>query len=276
MPVYGLGTWEMGGRTERDFTNDDARDIQAIKSAIDLGVTHIDTAEKYADGYTETLVGEGIKEYDRSKLFLVSKVRKEKLSYDAILKSCDESLARIGTTYLDMFMLHFYSTEVSLKDSMHALDRLVEENKVRHIAVANFTKERFTEAQSYTSNKIVCNQLHYNLIFREPEREDLVEYCQDNDVFLTAWRPVQKGLLTSGVPEILDSMSKKYNKTPAQVAINWLISQDNVITIAKTSNVEHLKENLGALSWQMETEDVERLRAEFPGQKDVSDAVPLR
>lgn len=90
---------------------------------------------------------------------------------------------------------------------------------------------------------------------------------------LVAWRPLQKGTLLKS--SLLDELAKKYSKTPAQVAINWLISQKNVVTLSKTSNVEHLKENLGAVGWTMEASDVERIKKEFPDQKDVSDAVPL-
>jgi len=91
-----------------------------------------------------------------------------------------------------------------------------------------------------------------------------------------AWRPVQKGLLTErGHSPVLDEMCEKYHKTPAQIAINWLISQENVVTLSKMSTPQHLEENLGALGWKMEIEDIERLRNEFPNQQDVSDAVPL-
>src|SRR5579872_5560194 len=101
MPVYGFGTWEMGGRDNRDSNNDDEADIQAIKSSIDNGVTHIDTAESYADGYSEVLVGRAIKNYDRNKLFIASKVRAIHLKYDDLVKAANDSLERIGTNYLD-------------------------------------------------------------------------------------------------------------------------------------------------------------------------------
>lgn len=137
------------------------------------------------------------------------------------------------------------------------------------------SKERLIEAQSYTHNKIVCDQVHYNLEFREPERSHLVEYCQENDIFLVAWRPVGKGNLLEKVPLIMQEMCEKYKKTPAQIALNWLISQDNVLTLSKTRDVDHLEENLGALGWMMDQDDIERMRSEYPNQKDVSDTVPL-
>lgn len=275
MPIFGLGTWQMGGRKEHDLLNDDNADIAGIRAALDAGITHIDTAEVYAAGYTEILVGKAIKGYDRLKIFLVSKVQVKNLNYKDILISCQKSLQRLETDYLDLYLLHRYSEDIPLKDSMRALDKLMADGKIKNIGVCNFTKEHLAEAQSYTKNKIVCNQVHYNFMFREPERKGLVEYCQNNDVFLSAWRPVGKGDLLENPPAVLKEICKKYQKTPAQVAINWLISQLNIITLSKMRHVNHLNENLGALGWQMENNDIERLRREYPGQQDVSDAVPL-
>lgn len=276
MPVYGLGTWQMGGRFERDLNNDDAADIQAVKKAIDLGVTHIDTAEKYAEGHAEELVGEAIKGYSRTKIFLVSKVGSNHLRHDDLLNSAERSLKRLGVDYLDLYLLHSPSLEIPIQETMKAMDKLLADGLIKNMGVSNFSIERLKEAQSLTRNKIVANQLHYNLLVREAERKGLVEYCQANDVMFIAWRPVQKGILTEAGIAVLDGMVKKYQKTPAQIAINWLISQDNVITLSKTSSPGHLKENLGALGWQMEEADIEILRKEFPNQLEVSDAVPLK
>lgn len=275
MPVLGIGTWQMGGRFERDAANDDVADISAIRAAIDLGVTHIDTAESYAAGYAERIIGEALQGYERSKLFLVSKVSKWNLRYDDIIKSACASLERLKTDYLDLYLIHQPNAEISIKETIRALDTLYETERIRHIGVSNFTAERIEEAQSYTKNKIVANQVHYNLIFREPERKRLIQYCLEHDVMFIAWRPVQKGILTTrGVP-ILDEMCKKYGKTPAQIAINWLISQPGIVTVAKTTTIEHLRENLGAIGWNMAANDIELLRREFSNQQDVSDAVPL-
>lgn len=168
------------------------RDISAIRNCIEHGITHIDTAELYANGYTETLIAAALKGYNRSGIFLVSKAHWDHLSYDGIIHACRESLKRLETNYLDLYLLHSYNAKFPLKESMEALDYLVTEGLVRNIGVSNFTKEHLAEAQSYTKNKIVCNQVHYNLIFREAEATGLLRYCQENDVFLSAWRPVQK------------------------------------------------------------------------------------
>jgi len=274
MPVYGLGTWQMGGKMSHDPDNDDATDIKAIQSAIDLGVRHIDTAEVYADGYAEILVGKAIQDYDRSNLFLVSKVYSNHMTYDALIQACKDSLIRMKTDYLDLYLLHRYP-ETTLKEAMRALDTLKEEGLIKNIGISNFNVERMKEAQANSKYKIVANQVHLNLKYRESEQKGVLKYCQEQDVMLIAWRPTQKGFLLEKIPPILQATCEKYGKTPAQIAINWLISQKSVVTLAKTSNVRHLKENVGAVDWIMEKEDIEMLRNEFPNQESISDSVPL-
>ena len=276
MPIFGMGTWQMGGKKEIDPNNDDKADIQAIQKAVELGITLIDTAATYAAGHTEEIVGQAIKELDRSKLFVVSKVPPPFLTREGVIKSAKESLKRLNTDYFDLFLIHSPNPEIPIKETMQGMNDLLKIGLTRNIGVCNFTIERFEEAQQHASiQRLQLNQLHYNLMFREPERKGLVKYCQENDVFLQAWRPVQKGILTNPGNAVVDAMCQKYRKTPSQIAINWLISQKNVITLSKMRNEEHIKENLTALDWAMDDLDIAKLDKEFPNQKDVSDAVPL-
>jgi len=142
MPEYGLGTWEMGGRKEHDPSNDDQADIKAIQEAIKLGVFHIDTAEAYADGYSEVLIAKAIKGQDRSKLFLSSKINTKNLEYEEVLSACEKSLKRLQTDYIDLYMPHGYNSAFSLKDTMRALDKLVDDRIVKNIGLSNFGVEK--------------------------------------------------------------------------------------------------------------------------------------
>lgn len=272
MPEFGLGTWHMGGSYQPDPSHDE-RDIEAIRAAIRLGVTHIDTAELYGQGHAEELVGQAIREFERSDLFIISKVWPTHMSYGGMFQACKASLERLGTDYLDVYVLHRYSPAPA--ETMRAMDDMVDEGLIRAIGVSNYGVEHLIEAQKLARHPVVYNQVHYNLEFREPERSGLLDYCQQADVLLAAWRPVQRGALLEDPPEVMRKVCDKYGKTPAQVALNWLLSQKNVVTLSKTSTVEHLEENLGAIGWTMEPEDVELLRREYPGQKDVSNTVPL-
>lgn len=273
LPVYGLGTWQMGGRLERDTSNDEA-EIPAIKAAIEHGITHIDTAESYGNGHSEELVAQAIAGYDRSKLFIASKVSAWNQSYDGVLKACEASLKRLGTDYIDLYMPHrFPEPGIDIKDTMRALDRLKDEGLIRNIGFCNASVNRLKAAQDCTSNQIVCNQIEYSLQFREAEQLGVIKYCQENDIMIVAWGPLHKGTIDQ--TGMLQELAEKYSKTPYQVAINWLLSQPNVVTIPKTTQVAHLEENLGAIGWELSAEDMERLTKDFPDQQFVSQRVSL-
>jgi len=275
MPVFGLGTWMMGGDMVHNPQNDDKADIQAIRNAINNGITHIDTAQNYAQGHAEELVGKAIKNYEREKLFIVTKLHKANLAYKDVLSSFADSLQRLNLSYVDLLLIHSPNLDIPLKDTILAMNKLITNGSVKYIGVSNFALPRLKQAQELSKYPIVTNQVHYNLIYREPERTGLLEYCQQNDVILTAWKPLQKGVLLEKETEIVNEMCRKYQKTPAQIAINWLTSQKNVVTLSKMGDKQHLNENVEAINWDMDEEDIKRLDKEFPNQQDVSDRVPL-
>lgn len=267
LPVYGMGLARIGGHEEPD-TSQDSQWIEAIKQAIDSGITHFDTAEAYGAGHSEELLSQAINGVSRDQLIIASKISAWNQSYDKVRKSCEASLKRLKTDYIDLHMLHtFPEPGIDIKDTMQAMTELVDQGLIKHIGVSNFSMNRFKAAQAATPHKIVCNQLHYNVRFREPEARGILEYSQKNDIFLVAWKPIQRGELTEVT--ILEELAEKYNKTWRQVAINWLISQDHVVTICKTTSPEHLQENLGALDWSMEPEDIERIRNDFPNREKI-------
>ena len=275
MPVFGIGTWMMGGNHQKDPNNNDDADRQAIRNALNAGITHIDTAEMYASGHAEELVGEVIKDYSRKNIFLVSKVWHTHLRFNDVLAACKKSLERLKTDYLDLYLIHAPNPDIPIKETMKAFDRLLILGLIKNIGVSNFSVRSFQKAQDCTQNKIVANQLHYNLMIREVEEKGLLAFCQKEDVILCAWRPVQKGQFNAKSFKMLDSLAQKYHKTPTQIAINWLISQKNVVTVSKMRNPVHLKENIGAVGWNMKDEDIEILRNEFPDQSDISDATSI-
>ncbi len=273
VPAIGYGTWTVGGKWEAD-TSDDANEINAIKEAIKNGVTHIDTAEIYSGGHAEEIVGEAIKEFDREKLFITSKVYPDNLGYEDVLKAAEGSLKRIGIEYLDLYLIHAYNEKIPLAETMKAMDELVSKGSVKNIGVSNFSVTQMKEAQALTKNKIVANQIQYNLIIRdkglwsENMESEIIPYCQENDIIVIAWAPLQKGRLAASGFEVLDSVCDKYNKTPSQVALNWLISKKNIVVISKANKKEHLMDNLGAIGWKLEQEDIKRLdETEFKDTK---------
>lgn len=274
IPVFGMGTWMMGGGSTRDPENDDQRDIDGLRYGLGKGLTHIDTAEMYAAGHAEEMVAEAIANYHRDHLFITSKVWYTNLRYDDVLKAAENSLKRLGTDYLDLYLIHKPNEAIPMEETFKALDKLQDQNLIRHVGVSNFSTERLKQAQTMSYHPIVANQVQYNLTIREPEASGLLEYCQRNDVIVMAWRPIEKGVITESPCPVLKSLMEKYNKTAAQIALNWLISQPNVVTMSTMRSPNHIDDNIDSVSWTMESEDVELLRTEFPDQQTVS-AVPL-
>jgi diketogulonate reductase-like aldo/keto reductase len=245
IPVLGLGTWRACKMFQKRKTNKDDKDIMAIQKAIRLGFTRFDTAEIYAEGHAEEILGKGIENAERKKLFITSKVCRDNLKYSKVLRACENSLKRLGLDYLDLYLIHGPNYDIPIEETVKAFDRLLDEGLIKNIGVSNFGVESLKRAQASARNKIVLNQVHYNLIFREPVAEGLLDFCQENDVMLEAWRPIEEGSLANCGVEVLDKMAKKYKKTQAQVAINWLISQKNVVAVVKSSHCGHLLENIG-------------------------------
>lgn len=265
IPVLGLGTWLIGGDTTPDYSEDEQA-IQAIKSAIDLGYDHIDTAEYYGNGHCEELVGKAIKDIDRQSLFITSKVWTTNLNYNDVISSAKRSLQRMRTDYIDLYLIHSPSSNIPIKKTMSAFDYLVDNKMVKYIGVSNFKASQLKEAQKYAKHKIVANQIEYSLLTRNIGKysgnrdmeSKTIPYCQENDIIIMAERPIERGLILKSHP-LLDSLEKKYKKTKAQIAMNWLISKKNVVTIPKSTNLNHLKENLGSIGWQMDKSDIELL-----------------
>lgn len=259
MPILGFGTWGVGGFLTKDPSNDDQADRKAIQKAIEAGITHIDTAEMYAQGHAEEIIGKAIKGYDRKKLFITSKV-KDHLQKKDVIRAARRSLKRLAIDYLDLYLIHAPNSQIPISETLEGFDELVYDGLVKHIGVSNFTVSQLKEAQDSTKNKIVTNQIHYSLLSKEQEKEDIISYCQKKDMLITAYRPVERGLLTQKGNKIIDELCHKYQKSPPQIAINWLISQPNIVTIAKMNNKKHLEENLQAVGWTMEEADVEKLQ----------------
>jgi diketogulonate reductase-like aldo/keto reductase len=180
--------------------------------------------------------------------------------------AAERSLNRLGTAYLDLYLLHGPSLETPIAETIKALDFLVKQGIVKNIGVSNFSAERLSEAQKYTTNKIVVNQVQYSLQVREAESRGVLKYCQENDIALIAWRPLALGELTHNDSDTLRQVALRHSATPAQIAIAWLISQENVGTIFKCSNPLHLKENIHALKIKLTDLEIEALRKDFPNQ----------
>ncbi len=269
VPVLGLGTWKMGGRHERETTHDKT-DVEAIKMGIQLGLTHIDTAEQYGAGHAEELVAEAIKQskVKRDQLFITSKVMSQHLHHDDVIVACKKSLERLHTDYLDLYLVHHPNPEIPITETMRAMNYLVDSHMVRMIGVSNFSVADLQEAQKYSKHKLVTNQIEYSLLARDAGRftknmeSETIPYCEHHGIKVIAWRPLAYGLLAKPGFPALDALAKKYGKTQGQIALNWIISK-NMLVLVKATKIEHMKENIGAMGWRLSEDDIVALELGF-------------
>lgn len=262
IPVLGLGTWGMGGRQIEDHRWNE-ENVTAIRMAIELGLTHIDTAEYYGAGHTEELVGEAVEPYQRDSLFITTKVWHTHLRHSDLLESMRKSLRRLRQDYVDLYLVHWPNPDVPLKETMKAMELCIEEGYTRFIGVSNFDWSLMREAQSrLESHDLVANQVEYSLLDQKPKM-DLLPRMQAGNRTLIAYRPLGRGILVRPGNNVLDEVAEKYGKSQTQVALNWLISQDNVVAIPKSSNPVHLLDLAGAVGWELGLEDSIRLSQAF-------------
>jgi diketogulonate reductase-like aldo/keto reductase len=247
--VIGQGTWGMGEsrRTEKD-------EIAALRLGIELGMTHIDTAEMYADGGSERVVGQAV-EGRRPEVFLTTKVWPDNASYAGTLKACERSLRRLGTDYIDLYLLHWPSRH-PIKETMRAMEELVGRGQIRFIGVSNFDVSQLKAAQAaLTRERLACNQVLYHLRDRKIER-DLLPYCETQNIAVVGYTPLARGGFLKGV---VTEIATKHNRSPRQVALNFLTRRTSLFTIPKASQAEHVRENAAALDFTLSPNDLKAI-----------------
>lgn len=240
LPQLGFGTYRLGGQTATD----------AVSTALETGYTHVDTAEGY---HNETEVGAALAEHDREDVFLTSKVLPSNLHYESVLDACEDSLDRLGTDYLDLYLIHWPNPTVSLRETLQALERLHDAGKVRNVGVSNFSRYQLMFALKVSDFPIAVNQVEFHPWLYQA---DLLEYCEDNDVVLTAAAPLARTEVFAD--PVVQDVADTYDRTPAQVVLRWQL-QKGVVTIPRSSTPEHIRANFDVLDWELDAEDVARI-----------------
>jgi diketogulonate reductase-like aldo/keto reductase len=257
-PVVGLGTWQL----EAD---DRERAIRAIRRAIDVGMTHIDTAELYGDGEVESLIGEAIAGY-RSDVFLTSKVHPDHATYTGTLLACEKSLRRLRTDRLDLYLLHWRGT-LPLAETLRAFEALEREGKIRAFGVSNFDVADVEAAiEVVGEGRIACNQVLYHLGERDAEHV-LHRICARHGIALVAYSPLGSGRFPrpgSFKGDVLASIAAAHGATPHAVALSFLLRQDLTFVIPKASRPEHVEALARAGDLELTAEDVDAIDGAFP------------
>jgi len=258
LPKIGFGTARLGGLI-LPFRWRDAAYLSALRSAIELGYTHFDTAELYALGHSEELIGRALRELGvkRESVLITSKVFSNHLRHPSILRACERSLRHLGMDYIDLYLIHWPNTSVPLSETFRALNQLVREGKIRHIGLSNFNVAQLKEAQSLSETPILTDQVPYSIRDRTYVHNGLVEYCQQNDILVTAYTPIGHRRLPN--PPALQSIAQARRVTLHQLALAWLVNQPRVITIPMSFNPQHQKENLAAADIALSESEMESL-----------------
>lgn len=262
MPLLGIGTYTFGGEHEADYSKDEEW-VQAIKDALDEGYTHIDTAEVYGNGHSEELVAKAIGGFDRKKLFITTKVYHNHFEYEEVLKSAKASIERLKIKYIDLYLLHSFDPNMNLKETMEAMNKLVEMGLLKNIGVCNFKPEQLKEAQKYSKSKIVVNQMKFNLWANKRPDVDTFAYCQNNDIIVTAYKLFGRDKIKYDKIPLLTEIGKKYKITEAQAMIAWVLSKKNFVAIFTSMDKNHLKEDMAALKIKLDEEDIKLLDKEL-------------
>ena len=171
-------------------------------------------------------------------------------------------LKRLRTDYLDMIYIHSSINPFPMEEYIAGLNDVVDKGLAKGLAVSNFNLEQLKQAQKLSKHPILANQMLYNILERSDVTNEMLDYCKENNILLVAYRPVERKLLADEcTSETVLKMAKKYNKTPAQIALNWLCSKPNVVAIPKATKPEHIEENLASLDFEMSLEDIKLLDA---------------
>ncbi|MEN0118471.1 MAG: aldo/keto reductase [Agrobacterium cavarae] len=255
IPALGIGTWNMG-----ESNAEEAQEVASIRKAVELGMTVVDTAEMYADGRSEEIVGKAIADL-RDEVFLVSKVYPFNASATGTIEACERSLKRLGVDHLDLYLLHWRGSH-PLEETVAAFEKLKRSGKIRDWGVSNFDTDDMEELFEVENGRnCAVNQVLYNLSRRGVEY-DLLPWCQEKGLPLMAYSPIEQGRILNN--HELIRIAKAYQATPAQVALAFLLERDGVVAIPKSAKPERVEENRGATDLDISDEDWASLDAAFP------------
>ena len=289
-----------GNESDWQLEPDEARPI--VKRAIDLGINFFDTANAYSNGRSEEITGELLRDC-RDDVVLATKVyfpmgekpNQHGLSRIHIMKAIEDSLRRLGTDHVDLYQIHRWDYETSVEETLRTLDGLVRQGKVRYIGASSMWAWQFAIAL-WTSDRLglerfVSMQNHYNLAYREEERE-MIPLCRDQGIALLPWSPLAKGFLSGrykrgempnskrfksdellaerffrpedfDVVERLVEVAKEKGASPAQVAISWLLHKGVTAPIVGPTKIEHVEEAVAALDVKLNGDDMKRLEEPY-------------
>jgi diketogulonate reductase-like aldo/keto reductase len=254
VPALGQGSWGMG-----EDRNRRADEIAAVREGVALGMVVIDTAEMYGDGGTERFLAEAISGL-RDQVFLVSKAYPQNAGHDRLAQTCEQSLRRLNTDRLDLYLLHWHGN-VPLHETAEAMLALQRAGKIRHWGVSNVDTDGMRELVATGGETCATNQILYNLLRRGPEF-DLLPWMREHKMPLMAYSPIEQGRLPSA--PVIKAIADRHAATPLQIALAWVLRRTDAIVIPKAGRVDHVRQNRAALDIVLSQADLTALEEAFP------------
>ena len=254
VPALGQGTWNMAERAEAR-----REEIAALRDGVERGLTLIDTAEMYADGRSEELVGEAIAG-SRDRIFLVTKAYPHHAGRDTLPRACEASLRRLGTDTIDLYLLHWRG-RVPLGETVEAMEALVQRGLIARWGVSNLDTDDMDELVAAGGERCATDQILYNLTRRAPEH-DQIPWLATRHIPVMAYSPVEQGRLLGHAA--LRDVAEARGATPAQIALAWLLTRDQVIAIPKAGTRAHVAENAAAAGMVLSDDERAALDRAFP------------
>jgi 2,5-diketo-D-gluconate reductase B len=243
IPALGFGTWKLTG----------SECTKAVLYALRIGYRHIDTADVYGN---HKEVGQAIAEgrVPRNELFVTSKIWTDSFERSKVRPSCERLLSELQLEYLDLLLMHWPDRSIPFGDTLEEMEKLQKDGLVKSIGVSNFTINHLKDALE-TGVEFVTNQVEFHPSLNQKE---LKAFCDEHKIIITAYSPLARGE-DLDLPMIIE-LAEKYNKTPAQIILNWVI-QSNMIAIPKSATLERIEENWKTLEFELSSEDVAKIDA---------------
>jgi len=245
IPALGFGTWDLKG----------GACVTGVGKAIEIGYRHIDTAQIYEN---EAEVGAGIKAsgVKRDDIFLTTKIWIENLRDGDLQKSLDVSLKKLAVDHVDLLLIHWPIINIPFAEQLKALQAVQKESKTTTIGVSNFTVAQMKEVSEKIGAKIINNQVEYHPYLAQ---QPLLDYVRAHDMFLTAYCPLARGKVANDT--VIGKIAQKYNKTAGQVTLRWLVQQDHVAAIPKSSSEKHIRENFEIFDFKLDDSEMKQIAA---------------
>ena len=253
----GIGTWGVAGYLHFDSSVNTAIQLEALKVAFDSGANYIDCSLKYADGVSLEIVRKLIDYTGRDNIFISAKLEQFIKNPEDVHMQLDQYLQALGIETVDVLQLHAPSfSKINITDTYREINKLIEQGKVHYAGASNFNIEQLKQAIEACGANFVLHESLFNFSFRQNQDAGILGFCEENNVKFIAYQPLHRGKTEASANALLSELSNKYQKSQSEIILNWLTTK-NIIPLVRSDNPEHIRQNLSASSFTMESSDYE-------------------